>query len=53
MLKNVPPGKYSVSARIPSSAGGAPAIKSNPVTVNVGEREHRILDFKLAMPKSE
>ena len=53
VLKNVPPGKYKVSAKMPSAVSGAPAIKSDPVTVTLGEREHRALDFKLTIPKSE
>ena len=52
-LKYVPPGKYKVSAKIPSSGGGAPAIKSDPVAVTLGDREHRALDIKLTIPKSE
>jgi len=36
MLKDIPPGKYKVSAKLP-----------------LGEREHRVLDIKLAVPKSE
>jgi len=53
VLKDIPPGKYRVSAKIPSTASGAPAIKSDPVMVSVAEREHRALDFKLTVPKSE
>jgi len=52
VLKDVPPGKYKVSAKVPSS-GNAPAIKSDPVTVDLAEREHRSLDLKLTVPKSE
>ena len=53
VLKDVPPGKYRVTAKLPSSGGDAPAIKSDPVAITVSEREHRILDFKLILPKSE
>lgn len=53
VLKDVPPGKYKVSAKVSSSGNGAPAIKSDPVTVDVGGREHRAMDFKLTVPKSE
>ena len=53
VLKDVPPGKYRVTAKLPSSGDDAPAIKSDPVAITVSEREHRILDFKLTLPKSE
>jgi len=53
VLKDIPPGKYKVTAKMPSSGNGAPAIKSDPVSVTLGEREHRALDFKLKVPKSE
>jgi hypothetical protein len=53
VLKDLSPGKYNVSAKLPSAGGGAPAIKSDPVAVTVGEREHRALDLKLTIPKSE
>ncbi len=53
VLKDAPPGKYRVSARIPSSAPGVPAVKSDPVAVTLGDREHRSLDLKVKLPKSE
>jgi hypothetical protein len=53
VIKDVPPGKYKVTARIPSPGEGAPAIKSDPVAVTLGEREPRTVDIKLTVPKSE
>jgi 5-hydroxyisourate hydrolase-like protein (transthyretin family) len=53
VLKDVPPGKYKVTAKMPSTGASAQAIKSDPVSVSVGEREHRVVDFKLGVPKSE
>lgn len=53
VLKDIPPGKYKVSARMPSSGGSAQAIKSDPVVVTLGEREHRAFDIKLTVPKSD
>lgn len=53
VLKDIPPGKYKVSAKMPSSDIGAPAIKSDPVAITLGEREHRALDIKLTIPKSD
>jgi len=44
-LKDVQPGKYKVMARIPSSGDSEPAIKSDPVTVTLGDREHRTFDI--------
>jgi len=53
VLKDIPPRKYKVSARMPSSGGSAQAIKSDPVVVTLGEREHRAFDIKLTVPKSD
>jgi protocatechuate 3,4-dioxygenase beta subunit len=53
VLKDVPPGKYKVSAKMPSSGGSTPAIKSEPVAINLDERERRALDIKLKVPESE
>jgi hypothetical protein len=53
VLSNVPPGKYKVSAKLASPAPGSAPIKSDPVAVSVAEREHRTVDIKLAVPKSE
>ncbi len=53
VMKDLPPGKYKVSAKIASPSPSLPAVKSEPVAVSVGEHEHRTLDIKLAVPKSE
>ena len=53
MLKDLPPGKYKVSAKLASPVPGIPSVKSEPVAVSVAEREHRTVDIKLAVPKSE
>lgn len=53
VLKDIPPGKYKVSAKMPSAGGSAPAIKSDPVALILGEREHRALDIKLKIPESQ
>ncbi len=52
VLKDIPPGKYKVSAKLPSSDGSTSATKSDPVTVNLDEREHHALDLKLKVPES-
>lgn len=53
VLKDIPPGKYKVSAKVPPPTSGVPIIKSDPVAVTLGEREHRVFDIKLVVPKSE
>jgi uncharacterized surface anchored protein len=53
VLKDMPPGKYKVSAKLPSSGDSTSAIKSDPVTINLDEREHRALDIKLKVPESQ
>ncbi len=53
VLKDIPPGKYKVSAKMPSAGGGPAAIKSDPVVLTLGEREHRGLDIKLKVPETE
>jgi protocatechuate 3,4-dioxygenase beta subunit len=53
VLRDLPPGKYKVSAKMASTGSGVPPIKSDPVAVSVGEREHRALDIKLTVPKGE
>jgi len=52
-FKDLPSGKYRVSAGLPPATPGAAAIKSEVVAVTLGEREHRALDLKLNIPKSE
>jgi protocatechuate 3,4-dioxygenase beta subunit len=53
VIKDVPPGKYKVVAKIPAPGGGAPSSKSDPVAVTLGDREHRTVDIKLEVPRSE
>jgi len=53
VLKDVPPGKYKVSARMPKSSPDARAIKSEAAPVALGARDHKVTDFKLTVPKSE
>ena len=53
LLKDLPPGKYKVTARISSPGEGAPAIKSDPVAVTLAEHEHGTVDIKLTVPQSE
>ena len=53
LLKDLPPGKYKVTANVPSPGEGAPTIKSDPVPLTLGEREHQTVAIKLTIPKSE
>jgi protocatechuate 3,4-dioxygenase beta subunit len=53
LLKDVPPHKYNVTAKMPKTSAGAAMVKSAAVPVTLKERDHRELDFKLELPKSE
>jgi len=53
VLKDVPPRKYKVTANLPKPETSGSAIKSEAVTVSLGDRDHRVMDFKLTLPKSE
>lgn len=53
VLKDVPPRKYKITAKLPKPAEGVPAVTSEAEAVTLGDREHRVMDFKLALPKSE
>jgi hypothetical protein len=53
VIKEVPPHKYNVTAKMPKSAAGLPAVKSEAVVVTLSDRDHRVIDFKLKVPQSE
>jgi hypothetical protein len=53
VLKDIPPYKYKVTAKMPKTTASLPAVKSEPVTVTLADHDHRVLDFKLSLPKSE
>jgi 5-hydroxyisourate hydrolase-like protein (transthyretin family) len=53
VLKDVPPGKYKVSAKLPSPGNGVAAVKSEASGVTVGDREHRTVDIMVKVPQSE
>ena len=52
-FKSLPAGKYQVIAKLPSGTPEVPAIKSEPQTVTLGDREHQTVQLKLALPQSE
>jgi hypothetical protein len=53
VLKDLPPGKYRVTAKLAASGPGTAPVHSEPVFMTVGSREQRKLDFTLTLPKSE
>ncbi len=53
VMKDIPPRKYKVTAKMPPAAAGLPDVKSEAVSVSLGERDHKVMDFKLTVPKSE
>ena len=53
VLKDVPPGKFKVTAKMPKSAASAAGVKSGAVAVTLGERDHKVMDFRLTLPKAE
>ncbi len=46
---SLPPGKYSVVARLPSATPEVPAIKSDPQIVTLGEHEHLAIHLNLGL----
>ena len=53
VLKDIPPYKYKVTAKMPKPTAALPTVKSEPATVTLADHDHRVLDFKLTVPKSE
>jgi len=46
-IPTVPPGKYKVVAKLPSSSPEIPAVTSEPQIVTLGEHDHKTLQFEL------
>jgi protocatechuate 3,4-dioxygenase beta subunit len=53
VLKDIPPNKYKVTAKMPKPTAALPVVKSEPVTVTLADHDHRVMDLKLTLPKSE
>jgi len=53
LLKDLPPGKYKVTAKMPKASAADAAVKPESAVITLGDKEHRSLDFKLAVPKAE
>ena len=47
------PGKYRITAKLPSVSSEAPSIISEPKTVTLGEHDHQAVQLTLAAPQSE
>jgi protocatechuate 3,4-dioxygenase beta subunit len=53
VIKEVPPHKYNVTAKVPKPAAGLPTVKSEAVAVTLNDRDHRVIDFKLKTQQAE
>jgi hypothetical protein len=49
----LPPGKYRITAKLPSVSAETPATASEPKVVTLGEHEHQAVQLTLAVPPSE
>jgi protocatechuate 3,4-dioxygenase beta subunit len=52
-FNTLPPGKYRITAKLPSASSGTPATTSEPKTVTLGEHDHQAVQLTLATPQSE
>ncbi len=53
ILNNLAPGKYKITARMPSVSPAAPATTSEAKTVTLGEHDHQAVQLTLAAPQTE
>jgi protocatechuate 3,4-dioxygenase beta subunit len=53
IFNNLPPGKYRITAKLPSASSEAPATTSEPKIVTLGEHDHQAVQLTLATPQSE
>jgi len=53
IFNNLPPGKYRITAKLPSVSSEVPATTSEPKIVTLGEHDHQAVQFTLAAPQSE
>lgn len=49
----MPPGKYRITAKLPSASPETPAITSEPETVTLGEHDHKAVQLTLAAPQNQ
>ncbi len=47
------PGKYQVTAKLPSALSETPAVTSEPKTVTLGEHDHEAVQLTLAAPQNQ
>ena len=53
IFNTLPPGKYRITAKLPSASSEAPATTSEPKIVTLGEHDHQSVQLTLAAPQSE
>ncbi|HEX3354502.1 MAG TPA: carboxypeptidase regulatory-like domain-containing protein [Terriglobales bacterium] len=49
----MPPGKYRITAKLPSASPETPAVTSEPETVTLGEHDHKAVELMLATPQNQ
>ncbi|MGH9538124.1 MAG: MSCRAMM family protein, partial [Terriglobales bacterium] len=49
----MPPGKYRITAKLPSASPETPAVNSEPETVTLGEHDHKAVELTLAAPQNQ
>jgi uncharacterized GH25 family protein len=52
-FSTLPPGKYRVTAKLPSASSQSPEASSEPKTVTLGEHDHQAVQLMLSAPQSE
>jgi uncharacterized GH25 family protein len=52
-FSTLPPGKYQITAKLPSGSSEAPGTTSESKTVTLGEHDHQAVQLNLAAPQSE
>jgi protocatechuate 3,4-dioxygenase beta subunit len=53
VFATVPPGKYRVTARLPSASAETPGSSSEPKTVTLREREHQAVQLTIDAPQGK
>jgi protocatechuate 3,4-dioxygenase beta subunit len=51
VVPDVPPGKYKVTAKLPSGTPEVPALTSDPQIITLGEHDHQTVQLELPKPE--
>ncbi len=51
VVSDIPPGKYKVTAKLPSGTPEVPALTSEPQIVTLGEHDHQSVQLELPKPE--